>query len=158
MRDGARVRIWSRNARDWSRTFTGIADAMGRLAVAGAMLDGEAVMMRPDGRTAFHGLRTRPADAVLIAWDLLTLEGEDLRPLPLLERRRRLADVLAGAPAALHRSDDLEGEAGAAMFRHACELGLEGIVSKRKDSPYRSGPADIWRKTKCPNYRRPTAL
>jgi bifunctional non-homologous end joining protein LigD len=81
------------------------------------------------------------------AFDLLRLNGEDLRPLPLEERRARLRKALRGADKALRFSERLEGD-GEAIYRHACALGLEGIVSKRRDARYRSGRSLTWLKIK----------
>ena len=82
-------------------------------------------------------------------------EGEDTRPLPLEERRERLASVLSlNLSPSLLFSEAVEGDRGALLFRHACEKNLEGIVSKRKGSPYISGPTTTWRKIRCPNYVR----
>jgi ATP-dependent DNA ligase len=117
---------------------------------------GEAVCLLEDGRPDFHALRSRHAcrDARLIAYDLLALDGEDLRKMPLHERRRRLADLLADNDV-IRFSGHVEGAKGAALFRRACAMGLEGIVSKRINAPYRSGPFLGWRKIKCPGYARP---
>ena len=75
--------------------------------------------------------------------------------MPLSERRTRLAEILSGADDALWFSSSVEGADGPALFRHACAMGLEGIVSKRIDTPYRSGPYPAWRKIRCPGYARP---
>ena len=89
---------------------------------------------------------------ILYAFDLLELHGEDWRPRPLEERKARLAKLLARAPAGIQYTEHLEGD-GAAIFAHACRLGAEGIVSKHREHPYRSGPTKAWLKTKNP--RRP---
>jgi ATP-dependent DNA ligase len=122
---------------------------MARLPVESVILDGEAVCLLEDGRPDFHPLRSRQAcrDARLVAYDLLGHNGEDLRKLPLHERRTRLASLLSGNDA-LWFSSNVEGAKGAALFRQACAMGLEGIVSKRIDTPYRSGPFLGWRKIK----------
>ena len=87
-------------------------------------------------------------EAVLIAFDVLAIDGKDLRQKPLAERQTALARLLTGAPPGLewggHITDD-----GGALLRHACDLGLEGIVAKRRDSPYRSGRQEAWLKVKC---------
>ena len=113
------------------------------------VLDGEAMAHCKDGLPDFHGLRSEDggAAACLYAFDLLRLDGEDLRPLPLEERRARLRKALRGAGKALRFSEHLEGD-GEAIFRHACALGLEGIVSKRRDARYRSGRSLTWLKIK----------
>jgi ATP-dependent DNA ligase len=89
-----------------------------------------------------------------MVFDLLALDGQDLRALPLEERRARLQRLLEGAPEALWCSSDVEGRYGPALFRHACTIGVEGILAKRHDMPYRSGRFQWWRKIKCPDYRR----
>jgi bifunctional non-homologous end joining protein LigD len=114
-------------------------------------LDGEAVVTGEDGVAVFDALhrRHKAADAILCAFDLLALNGEDLRALPLGERKAKLARLLARAPAGIafnaHTDED-----GATVFRHACKMGLEGIVSKRLTAPYRSGPSRDWIKVKNP--------
>jgi bifunctional non-homologous end joining protein LigD len=90
-----------------------------------------------------------------VIFDLLSIDGADLRSLPLSERRRRLAAVLLGGPDALLFSSNVEAGEGEALFRHACAMNLEGIVSKRLEAPYRSGLSQAWRKIKCPGYSRP---
>jgi bifunctional non-homologous end joining protein LigD len=129
---------------------------MARLPVESVIIDGEAVCLLEDERPNFHALRSRHAcqDARLIAYDLLGLNGEDLRRMPLHERRRRLETLLAGNDV-IRFSGHVEGAKGAALFRRACAMGLEGIVSKRVNTPYRSGPFLGWRKIKCPGYARP---
>jgi len=84
-----------------------------------------------------------------MAFDLLYLDGHDLRGLPLIERKRALQEVLAKAPAKISYADFVELQDGETVFRHACELGMEGIVSKRRDAPYRSGRQETWIKLKC---------
>jgi ATP-dependent DNA ligase len=154
-RRGAGTRLWSRNGRNWTAAFPRIAEAIERLPVQSIVLDGEAVCLAPDGRPDFHALHAKAGcrDARLVAFDLLAVDGEDLRPMPLDERRRRLAGLL-GRDDALWFSSHVEGAEGAALFRHACAMNLEGIVSKRLDAPYRSGPFRGWRKIKFSGYRR----
>jgi bifunctional non-homologous end joining protein LigD len=136
-KDGERVRLWSRNARDWSVEFRAIAEALRALPFSSVILDGEAVAHSPEGLPDFHGLLgDGAASACLYAFDLLAVEGEDLRRLPLEARRERLADLLADAGPALKLSEHLDGD-GALIFAHACRLGLEGLVVKRKGSAYR---------------------
>src|ERR1700678_720604 len=96
-----------------------------------------------------HG-RSRLGEAILYAFDLLELNGEDLRPLPFRERKARLARLLARASAGLALNEHIEAE-GATVFAEACRMGLEGIVSKRVDAPYRSGRSGDWIKTKNPD-------
>jgi ATP-dependent DNA ligase len=163
-KDGDAVRLWSRNGRDWSRSFAAIAAAIRELPVASIVLDGEALAHCVDGMPDFHGLRSNggAAHACLYAFDLLMVDGEDWRSQRLDVRRGRLADLLgvtdmlAGSTDAIRFSEAVEGD-GPTIFAHACRLGLEGIVSKRRSAPYRSGRDPNWRKVKCPGYARERA-
>jgi len=112
----------------------------------------EAVVFRPDGLSDFGALRTKAggARACLVAFDLLNLNGEDLRQLPLEERRHELSRLVAG-PDNIVFSEAIEAE-GAIVFAKACELGLEGIVSKRAGSRYWSGTSRSWLKSKNPAF------
>ncbi len=127
---------------------------MRSLPAENALIDGEAVVFRPDGRSDFGALRTKAggAQACLVAFDLLSLDGEDLRQRPLEERRDKLARLIAGVDGVVF-SEAIEAE-GAVVFAHACELGLEGIVSKRAGSLYRSGTSRNWLKSKNPAFVR----
>ena len=154
-KDRERVRLWSRHGLSWTAAFPLIVEALRAMPAECVVLDGEAVLECEDARHDFHGLRTKAAkNACLFAFDLLALDGADLRPAPLEERRKRLAALLAGAHPGLRLSEALEGD-GALILRHACVLGLEGIVSKRRDAPYRSGRSRTWLKVKCEHYHRP---
>jgi bifunctional non-homologous end joining protein LigD len=152
---GSSVRLWSRNGRDWSREFLAVTEGVAALKVDEIVIDGEAMAHCKDGWPDFNGLQSVDggAGACLFAFDLLRLNGEDLRPLALEERRARLRKALRGAGKALRFSEHLDGD-GKAIFRHACALGLEGIVSKRRDSRYRSGRSLTWLKVKNPAYER----
>jgi bifunctional non-homologous end joining protein LigD len=154
-KSGDQVRLWSRNGRDWSKKFLAVIDALRALKADDIVLDGEAMAHCPDGLPDFHRLRSEAggAAACLFAFDLLRLNGEDLRALPLEERRARLRKALRDSDEALRFSEHLEGD-GQAIFRHACYLGLEGIVSKRRDARYRSGRSLTWRKIKNADYER----
>jgi bifunctional non-homologous end joining protein LigD len=105
-----------------------------------------------DGVAVFDALHRRPkaTNAMLYAFDLLELNGEDLRPLPLVVRKAKLARVLARKPLGIVFNEHTDAD-GATVFRHACKLGLEGIVSKRLSPPYRSGPSRDWIKVKNPD-------
>ena len=155
-REGGTVRLWSRTGRNWADAFPSITAAIKQLPVESIVLDGEAVCLREDGRPDFHALRSKHAckDARLIAYDLLSVDSEDLRRMPLQERRRRLERLLNNNPT-LWFSSHVEGVKGDALFRHACGMNLEGIVSKRVDTPYRSGPCIAWRKIKFECCVRP---
>jgi bifunctional non-homologous end joining protein LigD len=107
--------------------------------VRSAVIGGEAVVCGPDGVSDFERLHSRAYDhaALLYGFDLLELDGEDLRPLPLEGRKAKLERVIRNSGIAL--SEHVEGN-GVEVFKHACQMGLEGIVSKRRDMPYRAGP------------------
>ncbi|MER9253990.1 DNA ligase D [Mesorhizobium sp. M0598] len=148
------VQAFTRNGFDWTDRYTPIVRAAAQLKNAErAIVDGEATVFGATGRPDFQALRRELGKAestrlVFHAFDLLHLDGKDLREAPLLERKRALQRLLKSAPPALVYVDHLEGD-GPTVFEHACEMGLEGIVSKRADSPYRSGRQESWLKLKC---------
>jgi bifunctional non-homologous end joining protein LigD len=141
-RAGERARIFSRNALDWTRQVPAIVEAMRALPVASVVIDGEAVVCDPQGVTDFDALRSalsrrQGRSAVfLFAFDLIELDGRDLRQEPWTARREALVRLLRWTGDGIRLSEHLDGD-GAAMFRQACAMGLEGIVSKRR-APYRS--------------------
>ncbi len=104
-----------------------------------------------DGRPSFDRIRYRRHDGAvfLYAFDLIELDGADMRREPLAARKATLASVLAKAAPGLRLSEHIEAD-GPTVFAHACKMGLEGIVSKRKASPYRSGRSPDWLKSKNP--------
>ena len=124
------------------------------LPAENALIDGEAVAFLPGGHSDFGALRTKAggARASFVAFDLLSLEGEDLRERPLEERRAALARLVAGVDS-IQFSASVADE-GAMVFAHGCELGLEGIVSKRAGSRYRSGASRNWLKCLSPEFQR----
>ena len=151
-REGSRVRCFTRNGNDWADRFPSIVAAAARLEAHSFLIDGEVVIISNDGMSDFYALRSRRRgpEAVLYAFDLLEHNGADLRDLPLLERKRRLEQVLGRAERQVIRfTEHLTGD-GPNVFDHACRMGLEGIVSKRIDAPYRSGPSRAWLKSKNP--------
>jgi bifunctional non-homologous end joining protein LigD len=152
-RDPSAVRLITRNGHDWTDRFPLIAQAAGALSARSFLIDGEAVACDGDGMPSFDRLRYRRADGhvFLFAFDLIELNGDDLRRDPLEVRKATLASVLAKAGPGLRLNEHLEHEDGEIVFRHACKLGLEGIVSKRKGSPYRSGRSPDWLKMKNPD-------
>lgn len=152
---GGRARFITRGRQDWTMRFPRLAAAAERLPVKNAVLDGEAVALLPNGVSSFQALQNAFRDAatapiVYYAFDLLYLNGRDLRALPLEERKKRLADLIQGAEPAgpLRYSDHIVGQ-GRELFREACRRGLEGIVSKSRDRPYLSGRGGDWVKAKC---------
>jgi len=150
-REGSRVRCFTRGGHDWADRFPAIVEAASRLRTQSFLIDGEAVICGDDGLSDFNALRSRRRDreAVLFAFDLIEHEGDDLRELPLIDRKRRLAKLLGKANHAIRFNEHLAHD-GATVFDHACRMGLEGIVSKRLDAPYRSGPSKTWLKSKNP--------
>jgi bifunctional non-homologous end joining protein LigD len=122
--------------------------------VKSVTVDGEGVVCRPDGVTDFDRLRAAVGrlgsrDAFLYAFDLLELDGENMRPYEWYVRRTTLRSMIKRAGPGIRLSDHLEGDCAA--FRHACRMGLEGIVAKRRDRPYRSGRSPDWIKVKYPD-------
>ncbi len=142
-KDGGPVRLFTRNGYDWSGRFPAIAAAAERLKADSFTIDGEAVVIGPDGLSRFDELRHGNSVAVLYAFDLSEFDGADLRAHPLLERKDALARLLRGKNSAILLNEHIAGP-GPAVFAHACKLGAEGIVSKRIDSPYRSGRYSAW--------------
>jgi bifunctional non-homologous end joining protein LigD len=153
-KQAGRVTLWSRHATDLTDRFPRIAKAIRSLPADDVVLDGEAVVFRPDGHSDFAALRTnRGADAArLVAFDLLDIDGEDRRKLPLEVRRAELDALVAGIDAIMF-SEAIEAE-GAVVFAKACETGLEGIVSKRLGGAYWSGRVRNWVKVKNPAFQR----
>jgi bifunctional non-homologous end joining protein LigD len=150
-RDGNRVRLYTRNGYNWSHRFPLIVQAVTRLKVRSVIIDGEAVVCDDNGHSNFDKLHSQGYDnqVVLYAFDLIELGGEDWRARPLEERKARLAKLLSKAGDGVYLSEHLAGD-GAIIFEHACRMGLEGIVSKRRDFPYRSGRSKCWIKVKNP--------
>jgi ATP-dependent DNA ligase len=134
-RDGDRVRLYTRRGYVWTDRYPRIVDALCSLRVRSITIDGEAVWCRKDGRADFDRLHSRAhdEDVFLYAFDLIGLDGEDLRPAPSEQRKGKLEKLLARG-AGIRFSEHLDGD-GATIFEHACKLGLEGIVSKRRDLP-----------------------
>jgi bifunctional non-homologous end joining protein LigD len=157
-KQGERVDVWSRRGALFNDRFPSIAEAVGALPVANALIDGEAVTFRPDGHSDFAALRTKEGGerASFVPFDLLDLEGDDLRDRPIEERREALARLVHGADG-IRFSEALSAD-GALVFAHACKLGLEGIVSKRAGSRYRSGTSRNWLKVLNPAFERREGL
>jgi bifunctional non-homologous end joining protein LigD len=120
------------------------------------LIDGEAVVFREDGTSDFHALLTKHGwkQAALVAFDLLRLNGDDLRQRPLEKRREAVGRLIANRCTDGILFNEALAEEGAVVFAKACELGLEGIVSKRAGSLYRSGRSRNWLKTKNPDFVR----
>jgi len=125
---------------------------LAKLRSRSCIIDGEAVACGEDGITSFDRIRYRRHDAsvFLYGFDLIELDGEDMRRDPLSVRKATLASLLARAAPGLRLNEHIEAD-GPDVFHHACMMGLEGIVSKRKDSRYRSGRSPDWLKSKNPS-------
>jgi bifunctional non-homologous end joining protein LigD len=146
------VRLLTRNGHDWADRYPLIADAARALRVRSCLIDGEAVACDGNGMPVFDRLRYRRQDGAvfLFAFDLLELDGRDLRREPLEVRKATLASVLRKARPGVQLNEHLAHEDGEVVFQHACKMGLEGIVSKRLGSHYRSGRSPDWLKMKNP--------
>jgi bifunctional non-homologous end joining protein LigD len=149
---GGDVRINTRTGLDWTDRFRPLVPALSQLPVDSALLDGEIAVADKKGRTDFGALQHALAELhgrgiVYYVFDVLELDGKDLRREPLVERKEKLAAILKGKKAPLIYSDHVVGH-GAEMFRQASDLGLEGIISKRADAPYRSERTKNWLKVK----------
>ncbi len=149
-----RVKLLTRSGLDWTAKFgAGIGGALAKLPVQDAIIDGEIIVEGAANASDFSALQAdlsaeRTDRLVFYAFDLLYLDGYDFRPVPLIERKAALKAVLQNAPPEIRYSEHFE-ETGEMVLRHACRLGLEGVVSKARDAPYRSGRGKDWIKSKC---------
>jgi bifunctional non-homologous end joining protein LigD len=148
-----KIVVYSRRGYDWTTQFRSIAEAASRLRVRHAVLDGEAIVQGRNGVADYHALRSelaRKSSGRLsyYAFDLLYLDGRDLRSESYVNRKRHLRELLDDAPKTFVYADFIEADAEQ-VFAQACRMGLEGIVSKRRHAPYRSGRQEAWIKTKC---------
>jgi ATP-dependent DNA ligase len=137
-REGKRVRLFTRNGHDWTDRYPLIIEAALKNRSRSFVIDGEAVLLGVDGISDFNGLHSRRHndEVQLYAFDILALDGDDLRKLPLHLRKNNLARLLARRPEGIFVSQFEQGEIGPDLFRQACNFGLEGLVSKRRDRPY----------------------
>jgi ATP-dependent DNA ligase len=137
-RTAAGIRIRTRNGHDWTDRFPWIVEAAGKLRATSFVIDGEGVILRQDGVSDFDRLHSRRHDdeVQLLGFDLLELDGTDLRREPLENRKATLASLLRRSRAGIQLVEHIEADDGGTVFDHACRLGLEGIVSKRRDAPY----------------------
>ena len=149
-----KARLLTRRGLDWSHRFAGIAQAVEALPARTALLDGEIVAFAENGLSDFGRLQAilggeEEGELAFVLFDLLYLDGYDLRPLPLLERKGRLSKLLGGNERGPLRLSQHFDRNGAEIYRHACELALEGVVSKQAYAPYRPGRGLGWLKSKC---------
>jgi bifunctional non-homologous end joining protein LigD len=149
------VRVFSRNGRDWADKVPAIVEAVLALPVTSATIDGEGVVVDDRGVTDFEKLFAALARgggsraAFLYAFDLIEVEGDDMRAQTWEGRRATLTKLLRKAAPGIRLSEHVGG-CGDTIFAHACKLGAEGIVAKRRDRPYRSGRCADWVKVKNP--------
>ncbi|MDG4910015.1 DNA ligase D [Mesorhizobium sp. WSM4898] len=151
--EGGTARAFTRRGYDWSHRYRRIVQAAAGLPVKSAIIDGEAVVLGDTGLPDYQALERELGNAnssrlIFYAFDLLHLDGRDLRQQPLVERKAALETLLKDSAPTLTYAEHLE-VSGREMFDHACRMGLEGIVSKRADAPYRSGVQTSWVKVKC---------
>lgn len=153
-REGKRARLFTRNGHDWTKRYPLIVEAALRNRLNSFVVDGEAVLLGVDGISDFDGLHSRRHDeeVQLYAFDILALEGDDLRQLPLHLRKTNLARLLARRPQGIFLSEFERGAIGPDLFTHACRFGLEGLVSKHRDRGYRAGRSPNWIKIKNPKH------
>jgi ATP-dependent DNA ligase len=145
----------TRNGLDWTKRYQATEQALGKLPVKTAYLDGELCAVRPDGTTSFAAMQAatdsgHSGEPLFFLFDLLHLDGTDMRPRPLLERKARLEGLPKGVDDRLVYDEHLVGD-GPTILRQTCALKAEGLVSKQANAPYASGNRGIWVKTKCLN-------
>jgi bifunctional non-homologous end joining protein LigD len=144
------IRIFTRRGHDWTKRFRKVANDAWHIKASSAIIDAEIVVPAADGTTDFsvlqNELKGRSSNIVLVAFDLLYLNGRDIRKEPLVRRKAELKKIIAGSDVQFSESFEI---GGGEMFAHACKLGLEGVVSKVRDSAYASGRGNSWVKKTC---------
>jgi bifunctional non-homologous end joining protein LigD len=148
------VTVFTRRGHDWTKRFKKVADDAWHIKASSAIIDGEVVVPAADGSTDFsvlqNELKGTSTKIVLVVFDLLYLNGRDIRKVPLFERKAALKKIITGSDLQLSDSFEIDGRE---MFTHACKVGLEGVVSKVRDSIYASGRGNNWVKRHAPNAR-----
>jgi bifunctional non-homologous end joining protein LigD len=150
-RDGAGVRLFTRNGHDFTARFPLAVAAVATLPGRSFLIDGEAIVTNDKGLAVFELIRRarNGGAAVLCAFDLIELDGADLRRAPIEHRKQKLARLVRTPRPGIVVNEHYDGD-GEIVFKYACKLGCEGIVSKRLSSPYRSGRSSHWVKVKNP--------
>lgn len=150
--DRGKIRFFSRNGKEWTTKFPGVAAAVKELPLTSAMFDGEIVVVDAKGRSSFQKLQramgTTTTGFVYELFDLIHLDGFDLTRVPLKKRKELLKSLTGSKRDPLRYSEHLEGN-GDAFFKHACDYGIEGIISKLATSTYDSTRNRNWQKVKC---------
>jgi bifunctional non-homologous end joining protein LigD len=149
-RDGDRVLLITRGGYNWTDRYPWIVESALKNRHRQFVIDGEAVVLGVDGVADFNVLHSRKLDheVQLYAFDIMALDGEDLRGLPLSMRKTNLARLLTRRPDGIFVAPFEQGEIGPELFEAACRMGLEGLVSKRRDRPYQAGRSKHWVKVK----------
>ncbi|HTN97195.1 MAG TPA: DNA ligase D, partial [Nordella sp.] len=154
--DGGKVQLRTRTGLDWTKRFPTIAKAVAQLPVSSGLLDGEIVAQEDNGVSTFTALQTdlksgRRDRLAYFVFDLLYCEGVNLMGVALKDRKAALEDICRAVPASspIRYSAHMDEGDSRTIFAHACQMGLEGLLSKRADAPYRSGRGDSWIKSKC---------
>jgi len=139
------VRLYTRNGHEFGKRFPLVVAAVAALPVRSCLIDGEAIVSDDGGLAVFQLIRSWPTtlSAVLCAFDLLELDGQDLRRLPIEHRKRMLCELVGATRPGIALNTDI-------VYQQACKLGCEGIVSNRLGSSYRSGRSKQWVKVKNP--------
>jgi bifunctional non-homologous end joining protein LigD len=150
-KEGDKVRLVTRNGHDFTERYPRIVDSIRSLPTKSCIVDGEAIVVNDDGLSIFDLLRYRRHDhaATICAFDLIEVDGTDLRRHPIEERKDRLSRLSQRCFFGITVNEVYTGD-GSMIYKHACTLGCEGIVSKRLGSAYRMGRTDVWLKTKNP--------
>ena len=140
-RDGERVRLITRGGYDWIKRYPWIVEATLKSRTKHFVIEGEAVILGVDGISDFNALHSgkQNEEVQLCAFDVLAMDGDDLRPLPLSMRKANLARLLVRRPDGIFVNPFEQGAVGPDLFRKACEFGLEGLVSKHRDGHYQGG-------------------
>ena len=155
-KEGRAVRLYSRRGNDWTKRLVALADALKTIPARSVVLDAELVLPSASGAPDFYGLlagiANRKHELAVFAFDLLYRDGRDLRRLPLVERRRRLQRLMSRSEIpCLYLVPCFED--GPQLLETAAQFNLEGVVSKRRDAPYRSGACRDWLKVKTAAWR-----
>jgi bifunctional non-homologous end joining protein LigD len=144
------IQIFTRCGHDWTKRFAKVAHDAWHIKAGSAVVDGEIVVPGADGTTDFSALQNelegKSTKIVMVAFDLLYLNGRDTRKLPLVQRKAELKKIIAGTGIQFSESFEIDG---GEMFAHACKLGLEGVVSKVRDGTYPTGRSNAWVKKTC---------
>jgi len=149
------IKVFTRRGNDWTKRFKKIAADAYLINAGSAIIDGEIVVPAADGSTDFsvlqNELKGKSTKIVMVAFDLLYLNGYDLRKLPLVERKAHLKKLITNTDIQFSESFEVDGPD---MYRHACSVGLEGVVSKVRDSRYASGRGNDWSRRPARSARR----